>query len=129
MFQQGFTLHECNGNDQGGDVLTFLSSSTVCFLLDLVYCYSTVLRTVLSAKSVELNSLNLLLFCAAYVHNNHACACSVLSLDAMDVSGEQQIDIDANLFKERLNLEGTPINPDSPEKHGKYCRLPPAYFI
>ena len=66
---------------------------------------------------------------AVDVYGNHACACSVLSLDAMDVSGEQQIDIDANLFKERLNLEGTPINPDSPEKHGKYCRLPPAYFI
>ena len=45
---------------------------------------------------------------------------SVLSLDAMDVSGEQQLDIDANLFKERLNLDGSPINPGSPEKHGNF---------
>ncbi|KAI8776977.1 endoplasmic reticulum-Golgi intermediate compartment protein 3 [Biomphalaria glabrata] len=42
-------------------------------------------------------------------------ACAFLSLDAMDVSGESQIDIDLNLYKKRLDLQGNPIN-EEPEK-------------
>ncbi|KAH9496622.1 Endoplasmic reticulum-Golgi intermediate compartment protein 3 [Bulinus truncatus] len=42
-------------------------------------------------------------------------ACGFLSLDAMDVSGESQIDIDLNLFKKRLDQEGNLIN-EAPEK-------------
>ena len=33
-----------------------------------------------------------------------------LSVDAMDVSGESQIDIDHHMFKQRLDLDGNPIN-------------------
>ncbi len=33
----------------------------------------------------------------------------------MDVSGEQQIDVDHNIFKQRLKLDGTPF-PFEPEK-------------
>ena len=33
----------------------------------------------------------------------------------MDVSGEQQIDVDHNVFKQRLRLDGTPF-PELPEK-------------
>ena len=33
----------------------------------------------------------------------------------MDVSGEQQIDVDHNVFKQRLQLDGTPF-PEKPEK-------------
>lgn len=40
-----------------------------------------------------------------------------LSLDAMDVSGEQQIDVAANILKQRLDTEGAQIN-DTPEKQG-----------
>ena len=36
----------------------------------------------------------------------------------MDVSGETQIDVDANLFKQRLDLEGNPID-EEPEVHSK----------
>ncbi|XP_064597397.1 endoplasmic reticulum-Golgi intermediate compartment protein 3-like [Liolophura sinensis] len=36
--------------------------------------------------------------------------CGYLSIDAMDVSGEQQIDVDHNLFKKRLDLDGNPID-------------------
>ncbi|XP_029650596.1 endoplasmic reticulum-Golgi intermediate compartment protein 3 isoform X2 [Octopus sinensis] len=39
-------------------------------------------------------------------------ACSLLSTDAMDASGEQQIDVDHNLFKRRLTLDGEPISTD-----------------
>ncbi len=41
------------------------------------------------------------------------CICVVcidLSVDAMDVSGESQIDIDHHMFKQRLDLDGNPIN-------------------
>jgi len=34
----------------------------------------------------------------------------------MDVSGENQIDVDHNLFKQRLTLDGVAV-PDEPEKH------------
>lgn len=33
----------------------------------------------------------------------------VLALDAMDSSGEQHLQIDHNIYKRRLNLEGKPI--------------------
>jgi len=35
--------------------------------------------------------------------------CDFLSLDAQDVSGEQHIDIEHNIYKRRLDLEGKPI--------------------
>ena len=37
----------------------------------------------------------------------------------MDVSGENQIDVDHNLFKQRLTLTGAWV-PDEPEKQGRY---------
>ncbi|KAK3747231.1 hypothetical protein RRG08_005867 [Elysia crispata] len=43
-------------------------------------------------------------------------ACGYLALDAMDVSGESQIDIDAHLLKQRLDLQGKPIS-ETPEQH------------
>lgn len=43
-------------------------------------------------------------------------ACSFLSTDAMDASGEQQIDVEHNLYKRRLDLQENPIT-DAVEKH------------
>ena len=34
-------------------------------------------------------------------------SCDFLGLDAMDVSGEQHIDIEHNIYKRRLDLQGT----------------------
>jgi len=42
----------------------------------------------------------------------------VISIDAMDVSGEQQIDVDHNIYKQRLNLSGEIIS-DAPEKESE----------
>lgn len=42
----------------------------------------------------------------------------VLSIDAMDVSGEQQLDVEHNVYKQRLNLTGAVIA-DSPEKESQ----------
>lgn len=39
---------------------------------------------------------------------------SVLALDAMDSSGEQHLQIDHNIYKRRLDLEGKPI--EEPKK-------------
>lgn len=44
----------------------------------------------------------------------HRMSCGFLSIDAIDVSGVQQINVVHNVYKRRLNLTGAPI--DDPEK-------------
>ncbi|XP_064652383.1 endoplasmic reticulum-Golgi intermediate compartment protein 3-like [Lineus longissimus] len=41
-------------------------------------------------------------------------SCTYLTVDAMDVSGESQNDVDANLFKTRLTMEGKPVKDGEP---------------
>lgn len=43
---------------------------------------------------------------------------SDLSIDAMDVAGEQQLDVEHNLFKQRLDKNLKPVSTEA-EKHGK----------
>jgi len=45
----------------------------------------------------------------------HNLPCGYLSVDAMDISGEHQLDVDHNIFKKRLDKEGQPLN-ESPVK-------------
>jgi predicted small secreted protein len=45
----------------------------------------------------------------------HKVGCTYLSVDAMDVSGEQHIDVEHNVYKQRLNASGEVI-PLAPEK-------------
>jgi len=40
----------------------------------------------------------------------HNLPCAYLSVDAMDISGEHQLDVDHNIFKKRLGPDGKPIS-------------------
>ena len=54
------------------------------------------------------------------ITNFHPISSSVLSIDAMDISGEQQLDVATNLYKRRLNPDGSKItNEDEKQELGK----------
>eukprot|EP00741_Cyanophora_paradoxa_P022034 tig00021433_g21270.t1 len=54
-------------------------------------------------------------------------ACSVLSLDAMDISGEHQLDVFVNVFKTRIDSRGEPIDEAKEEKElGEHEAIPDA---
>lgn len=45
-------------------------------------------------------------------------ACSIISLDAMDISGEQHLDVKHDIFKKRLDLTGTAVEQPKQENIG-----------
>uniref|UniRef100_A0A4W4GVD6 Endoplasmic reticulum-Golgi intermediate compartment protein n=1 Tax=Electrophorus electricus TaxID=8005 RepID=A0A4W4GVD6_ELEEL len=53
---------------------------------------------------------------AAFLYDHCHLWLTDLSIDAMDVAGEQQLDVEHNLFKQRLDKDGKPVNIEA-EKH------------
>jgi hypothetical protein len=52
-------------------------------------------------------------------------ACGVVSLDAMDVSGEQHLDVAHNIFKRRIDEGGVPVATAGPRRRcPPRCRKP-----
>mmetsp|Transcript_57518 Transcript_57518/g.135342 ORF Transcript_57518/g.135342 Transcript_57518/m.135342 type:complete len:416 (-) Transcript_57518:75-1322(-) len=45
--------------------------------------------------------------------------CSVISLDTMDISGEQQLDVAHSIFKQRIDAEGNPVGEKQKEEEIK----------
>eukprot|EP01118_Nematostelium_gracile_P008980 TRINITY_DN3001_c0_g1_i2.p1 TRINITY_DN3001_c0_g1~~TRINITY_DN3001_c0_g1_i2.p1 ORF type:complete len:222 (+),score=48.14 TRINITY_DN3001_c0_g1_i2:78-743(+) len=48
----------------------------------------------------------------------HNLPCAYLSVDAMDISGEHQLDVDHNIFKKRIGKDGLPV-PAGPQRQEK----------
>ncbi len=54
----------------------------------------------------------------------HRISCDYLSLDAMDVSGEQHIGVEHNVYKRRLDLEGRPLqDPERQQQLGETAKI------
>lgn len=66
--------------------------------------------------SSEIQSVNLL---AEWIISVYCFTDAVLSLDAMDLSGEQHVNIHHNIYKRKLDLQGRPI--EDPER--QECEL------
>jgi len=52
--------------------------------------------------------------------------CSYVSLDAMDISGEHQLDVAHNIFKKRLDSQGNPLGVSKEEALGTALNTDPA---
>ena len=46
----------------------------------------------------------------------HRMPCSIISLDTMDISGEQHLDVDHDVYKQRLDAAGNPVAPMEKEE-------------
>ncbi|CAG2159368.1 unnamed protein product [Oppiella nova] len=95
----------------GGATVTIISGllMSVLFISELNYYLTPELREELLVDVSRGDKLRINLD-VIFPH----ISCQFLAIDAIDVSGEQHINIDHNVFKRRLTLKGEPI--DAPEK-------------
>ncbi|XP_033727705.1 endoplasmic reticulum-Golgi intermediate compartment protein 3-like [Pecten maximus] len=106
------TLEDFRVKTFGGATITILSGllMTVLFLSEFNYYLTKDIQPELFVDTTRGQKLNI---------NINATfpkiPCAYLSVDAMDVSGEQQLDVDHHLFKQRLDEFGN-IKDDKPEK-------------
>ncbi|XP_012945396.1 endoplasmic reticulum-Golgi intermediate compartment protein 3 [Aplysia californica] len=107
------TLEDFRVKTYGGAAVTVVSAVLMCvlFVSELNYYLTKEVHPELFVDTSRGQKLRINI---DIVFPNMACA--FLSLDAMDVSGESQIDVDGNLFKQRLDLGGRPVD-EAPEIH------------
>ncbi|BBM98063.1 endoplasmic reticulum-Golgi intermediate compartment protein 3 [Marchantia polymorpha subsp. ruderalis] len=91
-----------------GGVITIVSSIVMLslFITELNYYLYPTQETQLVVDTSRGETLNINLDVTF-----PALACSVVSLDAMDISGEQHLDVKHNIFKKRLDSSGNVIEP------------------
>jgi hypothetical protein len=98
-----------------GGVITLVSSIFIVLLffteLGLFLTTKTINELSVDTSRGEQLQIN---FDVTYPH----LACSILSLDAMDVSGEQHLDVVHNIFKRRLSADGKPIDVGTKDEIG-----------
>uniref|UniRef100_UPI00358FB997 endoplasmic reticulum-Golgi intermediate compartment protein 3 isoform X2 n=1 Tax=Myxine glutinosa TaxID=7769 RepID=UPI00358FB997 len=97
----------------GGAAVTIISGCImfILFLLELHYYMTKEVRPELFVDTTRGDKLNINLD-VTFPHM----PCAFLTLDAMDVSGEQQIDVAHTLYKKRLDRHGHGITQED-EKH------------
>ncbi|KAF6021499.1 ERGIC3 [Bugula neritina] len=107
------TLEDFRTKTYGGAIITMVSAviMAILFLSELNYFLSVDVDQELIVDTMRGQKMKI------YVDITFPkIGCSLLSMDAMDVSGESQIDVISNIFKQRLHLDGTPIDAEE-EKH------------
>eukprot|EP00250_Pteridium_aquilinum_P001854 c12061_g1_i1 orf=335-1495(-) len=98
-----------------GGIITLVSSIVMLllFLTELRLFLNPVTRTQLIVDTSRGETLKIYLDVTF-----PSLACSIISLDAMDVSGEQHLDVKHNIFKKRLDSTGKAVEPPKPENIG-----------
>jgi len=91
------------------------------FISEFVYYLSTEISPQLLVDTSRGEKLRINM--DIYFHN---IPCSFLSVDAMDISGEHQLDVDHNIFKKRVSPDGLPLSagPTKQEALGVDLRKP-----
>ncbi|KAL5292205.1 ERGIC3 family protein [Megaselia abdita] len=104
------TLEDFSIRTLAGAVVTVISTLLISILITLEFL--AYLRPDLQEELfVDTSRGNLLRINIDFYIKN--LACSYLSLDAMDSSGDQHIQIQHNIFKHRLDLDGKPIEEEN----------------
>lgn len=103
------TLEDFRVKTFGGAAVTILAGALmlVLFLSELNYYLTTEVHPELFVDTTRGHKLRIN---ADITFPKMPCA--YLSVDAMDVSGEQHINLDHNIFKKRLDPDGNPIQDD-----------------
>ncbi|XP_067935391.1 endoplasmic reticulum-Golgi intermediate compartment protein 3-like isoform X2 [Watersipora subatra] len=107
------TLEDFRTKTYGGAMITLISAiiMSLLFLSELNYYLTLQVDQELIVDTMRDQKMKIFLDITF-----PRIGCPLVSIDAMDVSGESQIDVISNLFKQRLHLNGSSIDAEA-EKH------------
>ncbi|XP_064381837.1 endoplasmic reticulum-Golgi intermediate compartment protein 3-like [Halichondria panicea] len=106
------TLEDFRVKTYGGATITLLSGAiiVILFLSELAYFLSTDIREELYVDTSRGEKMKI-----NFDLSFQRMPCLYLSIDAMDVSGEHQLDVLHSVFKQRLTTDGQPITEEKPQ--------------